>query len=102
MLWLWYELSGSSEALILGHKWSGGSRREEALRAFIADRTALLTKLCTDHLMWLQSLERCGRDASLAATWIDGEGQDHVVAINRAFLQAHRHIIRPVMADLYD
>jgi hypothetical protein len=54
-----------------------------ALRAFVADRTALLNKLCTDHLIWLQSLERFGRDASLAATWIDGEGQETKVVKNR-------------------
>ena len=30
-----------------------------------------------------QPLEQFGRDASLAATWVDHERQDHVVAINR-------------------
>jgi hypothetical protein len=67
---------------------------------YIADRAHLLNKALVDHMVWRQSLEQFGRDASLAATWIDHEGQDHVVAINRPYLEAHLKIVRSLMNDL--
>jgi hypothetical protein len=62
---------------------------EDDVRDFIQNRAHLLNKALVDHTVWRQSLEQFGRDASLAATWVDHEGQDHVVAINRAYLEAH-------------
>jgi hypothetical protein len=73
---------------------------EDDIRDFIQDRAHLLNKALVDHTVWRQSLEQFGRDASLAATWIDHEGQDHVVAINRAYLKAHLKIVRSLMNDL--
>jgi len=67
---------------------------------FIQDRAHLLNKALVDHSVWRQSLEQFGRDASLAATWVDHEGQAHVMAINRAYLKAHLTIIRSLMNDL--
>ena len=72
----------------------------EDMPDYIADRASLLNKVFTDHVIWAQSLEAFGRDSSLAATWIDHEGQDHVVAINRVYLEAHRNIVRSLLADL--
>ncbi len=72
----------------------------EDLQDYIQDRAHLLNKALLDHMVWRQSLEQFGRDASLAATWIDHEGQDHVVAINRAYLSAHLKIVRSLMNDL--
>jgi hypothetical protein len=72
----------------------------EEMLGYIEDRDSLLNKVFTDHLIWEQSLEQFGRDASLAATRIDHEGQDHVVAINRAYLKAHLTIVRSLMNDL--
>jgi hypothetical protein len=72
----------------------------EDMHDYIADRASLLNKVFTDHVIWEQSLEAFGRDASLAATWIDHQGQDHVVAINRAYLKAHLTIVRSLMNDL--
>jgi hypothetical protein len=83
----------------LGNRW-GADQDNEEVRAYIADRAHLLNRLCTDHVLWRQSLESCGRNASLAATWVDADGQEHTVAINGPFLDAHRHIIRSVMRDL--
>lgn len=64
------------------------------------NRATLLNTLMLDHLVWVQSLGQFGKDASLAATWIDGNGQEHVTAINQAFLDAHLRIVRSVMHDL--
>jgi hypothetical protein len=72
----------------------------EDIQSYIEDRAHLLNKALVDHTVWRQSLEQFGRDASLAATWIDHEGQDHVAAINRAYLQAHLTIVRSLMNDL--
>jgi len=68
--------------------------------AYRANRASLLNKTMLDHLVWVQSLEQFGKDSSLAATWIDGEGRDQVTAINQAFLTAHLRILRSVMHDL--
>ena len=73
---------------------------EDDLQHFIHDRAHLLNKVLSDHTVWRQSLEQFGKDASLAATWVDHEGQDHVVAINRAYLKAHLTIVRSLMNDL--
>jgi hypothetical protein len=73
---------------------------EGDLQGFIADRAHLLNKALVDHIVWRQSLDQFGRDASLAATWIDHEGKDHVVAINRTYLQSHLKIVRSLMNDL--
>ena len=73
---------------------------EDDLQGFIEDRAHVLNKVLVDHIVWRQSLEQFGRDASLAATWIDHEGQDQVVAINRAYLKAHLKIVRSLMNDL--
>ena len=73
---------------------------EDDVRGYIEDRAHLLNKALVDHIVWRQSLEQFGRDASLAATWVDHEGQDHVVAINRAYLKAHLKIVRSLMNDL--
>ena len=70
------------------------------LEAYVLDRAFLLNKAFTDHLVWEQSLRSFGRDASLAATWVDHEGQRHVVAINRAYLAAHRKIVLSLIGDL--
>jgi hypothetical protein len=72
----------------------------EDMQSYIEDRAHLLNKVLVDHTVWRQSLEQFGRDASLAATWVDHEGQDHVVAINRAYLKAHLTIVRSLMNDL--
>ena len=73
---------------------------EKDVQRFIEDRAHLLNKALVDHIVWRQSLEQFGRDASLAATWVDYEGQDHVVAINRAYLNSHLKIVRSLMNDL--
>ena len=73
---------------------------EKDVQRFIEDRAHLLNKALVDHIVWRQSLEQHGRDASLAATWVDYEGQDHVVAINRAYLNSHLKIVRSLMNDL--
>ena len=73
---------------------------EDDIQEFIEDRAQVLNKALVDHIVWRQSLEQFGRDASLAATWIDNEGQDHVVAINRAYLKSHLKIVRSLMNDL--
>jgi hypothetical protein len=72
----------------------------EKMPDYIRDRAHLLNKALVDHMVWRQSLEQFGRDASLTATWIDHEGQDHVVAINRAYLNAHLQIVRSLINDL--
>ena len=77
-----------------------GELGEDDVRDFIQNRAHLLNKALVDHTVWRQSLEQFGRNASLAATWIDHEGQDHVAAINRAYLQAHLTIVRSLMNDL--
>ena len=77
-----------------------GEPGEDDLQDFIQNRAHLLNKVLSDHTVWRQSLEQFGRDASLAATWIDHEGHDHVVAINRAYLNAHLKIVRSLMNDL--
>jgi hypothetical protein len=68
--------------------------------AYRENRATLLNKVMLDHLLWVQSLDQFGKDSSLAATWIDGDGQDHVTAINNAFLTAHLRILRSIMHDL--
>lgn len=73
---------------------------EDDLQDFIQNRAHLLNKVLSDHTVWRQSLEQFGKDASLAATWVDHEGQDHVVAISRAYLKAHLTIVRSLMNDL--
>jgi hypothetical protein len=73
---------------------------EDDLQGFIEDRAHVLNKALVDHIVWRQSLAQFGRDASLAATWIDHEGQDHVVAISRAYLKSHLKIVRSLMNDL--
>jgi hypothetical protein len=77
-----------------------GAPDEDDVRDFIQDRAHLLNKALVDHIVWRQSLEQFGHDASLAATWIDHEGQDHVVAINSIYLQSHLKIVRSLMNDL--
>jgi hypothetical protein len=77
-----------------------GQPAEADVQEFIQNRAHLLNKALVDHTVWRQSLEQFGRDASLAATWVDHEGQDHVVAINRAYLNAHLKIVRSLMNDL--
>jgi hypothetical protein len=72
----------------------------EDMHDYIENRPFLLNKVFTDHVIWEQSLEAFGRDASLAATWIDHQGEDHVFAINRVFLDAHFKIVRSLLADL--
>lgn len=73
---------------------------EGDVQDFIDNRAYLLNKVLVDHIVWRQSLEQFGREASLAATWIDFEGQDHVFAINRPYLEAHLKIVRSLMNDL--
>jgi hypothetical protein len=68
--------------------------------AYRENRAALLDKLMLDHLLWVQSLEQSSTDSSLAATWTDGDGRDHITAIDQAFLAAHLRILRSVMHDL--
>ena len=68
--------------------------------AYRENRAALMNKLMLDHVLWVQSLEHSSKVSSLTATWIDGDGQDHVTAINQAFLTAHLRILRSVMRDL--
>jgi hypothetical protein len=72
----------------------------EDMQDYIEDRASLLNKAFTDHVIWEQSLEAFGRDASLAATWIDHQGEEHVFAINRVYLDAHFKIVRSLLADL--
>jgi hypothetical protein len=91
-------LSGSG-LMVLGNQW-GAEQNNPALRAYIADRAHLLNKLCTDHILWLQSLDAFGRNASLAATWVDVYGREQTVAINWPYLDAHRKNIRSLMHDL--
>jgi hypothetical protein len=86
--------------VMIGRWREDGAPDEDDVRDFIADRAQLLNKVLVDHIVWRQSLEQFGRDASLAATWIDHEGQDHVVAINRPYLKAHLNIVRSLMNDL--
>ena len=75
-------------------------RGSEDIQHFVANRAFLLNKAFTDHVIWEQSLEAFGRDASLAATWIDHDGQEHIFAINRVYLDAHFKIVRSLLADL--
>jgi hypothetical protein len=70
------------------------------MQDYIADRASLLNKIFTDHVIWEQSLGAFGKDASLAATWIDHQGEEHVFAINRVYLDAHFKIVRSLLADL--
>jgi hypothetical protein len=72
----------------------------EEMHDYIADRASLLNKVFTDHVLWEQSLEAFGRDASLAATWVDYQGEEHIFAINRVYLDAHFKIVRSLLADL--
>ena len=72
----------------------------EHMHDYVADRASLLNKVFTDHMIWEQSLGAFGRDASLAATWIDHLGQEHTFAINRVYLDAHFKIVRSLLADL--
>jgi hypothetical protein len=72
----------------------------EHMQHYIEDRASLLNRTFTDQVIWEQSLESFGRDASLAATWIDHQGEGHVFAINRVFLNAHFKIVRSLLADL--
>jgi hypothetical protein len=72
----------------------------EDIQGYIEDRASLLNKAFTDHVIWEQSLEAFGRDASLAATWIDHQGEEHVFAINRVYLDTHFKIVRSLLADL--
>jgi len=72
----------------------------EDVQSYIADRASLLNKVFTDSVIWQQSLQAFGRDASLAATWIDHDGEEHVFAINRVYLQAHLKIVRSLINDL--
>jgi hypothetical protein len=68
--------------------------------AYLENRVSFLHKVLTDQLVWEQSLRTFAKDASLAATWIDHQGMAHTVAINRAYLDAHFRIVRPLLADL--
>jgi len=70
------------------------------IRTYIENRASLLNKVFTDSVIWEQSLQAFGKDASLAATWIDHEGEEHVFAINRVYLKAHLAIIRSLINDL--
>ena len=70
------------------------------LHDYIEDRASLLNKVFTDHVIWEQSREAFGRDASLAATWIDHQGEEHVFAINWVYLDAHFKIVHSLLADL--
>ena len=72
----------------------------EDIQNYIDDRASLLNKVFTDHVIWEQSLAAFGRDASLAATWVDHQGEEHVYAINRVYLDAHFRIVRSLLADL--
>jgi hypothetical protein len=72
----------------------------EDMQDYIEDRASLLNKAFTDHVIWEQSLEAFGREASLAATGIDHQGEGHVFAINQVFLDAHFKILRSLLADL--
>ena len=72
----------------------------DEMQGFIENRASLLNKVFTDHVIWEQSLQAFGKDASLAATWIDHTGEEHVFAINRVYLQAHLKIVRSLMNDL--
>ena len=72
----------------------------EDIPDYIEDRASLLNKVFTDHVIWEQSLAAFGRDASLAATWVDHQGEEHVFAINRVYLDAHLKIVRSLLADL--
>jgi hypothetical protein len=69
-------------------------------RDYIVDRAQLLNRVFTDQVLWEQSLAAFAEGASLSATWVDGCGQQHVVAINRAFLDAHARIVRSLWLDL--
>ena len=51
----------------------------EDMQDYIEGRASLLNKVFTDHVIWEQSLEAFGRDTSLAATWIDHQGEEHVL-----------------------
>jgi hypothetical protein len=85
---------------MIGRWRKDGEPGEDDVQDFIQNRATLLNKALVDHTVWRQSLEQFGHDASLAATWVDHEGQDHVVAINRSYLKAHLTIVRSLMNDL--
>lgn len=86
--------------MLIGQRSDADDRRGEPLKAYVVYRAALLDKLCADHALWVTSLHTFERDASLAATWVNGAGEEQTVAINWAYLAAHRGIIRGVMDDL--
>ena len=68
--------------------------------AYVVDRAQLLNRVFTDQVLWEQSLAAFAEDASLSATWVDGCGETHVFAIDRAFLDAHARIVRSLWLDL--
>jgi hypothetical protein len=78
--------------------WDSAAEKDWLLQ----NRTSVLHKLVTDHMIWVQSLAQFDKDVSLAATWVDSAGDEQVTAINRAFLQVHMRILRSVMRDLID
>jgi hypothetical protein len=69
-------------------------------RTYIVDRAQLLNRVFTDQVLWEQSLAAFAEDGRLSATWIDGCGETQVVAIDRAFLDAHARIVRSLWLDL--
>jgi hypothetical protein len=72
----------------------------EENQGYIEDRASLLNRVFTDQMVWEQSLQAFGKDASLTATWVDHKGEVHVFAINRVYLKAHLKIVRSLMNDL--
>ena len=70
--------------------------------AYLRNRADLLSKILINHVVWAHSLERFPVEASLAARWTDVDGREQVAVINALWLQAHRHVVRSLVADLLD
>ena len=70
--------------------------------AYLRHRADLLSKILINHVAWAHSLERFPVEASLAARWMDVDGREQVAVINTVWLQAHRRVLRSVVADLLD
>ncbi len=76
--------------------WDGRIDRD----AYLANRIAFLANALMDHTAWKRALDAAGGDASLAVSWVDGDGRRHVAAVDRAFLRTHLKIVRSLMSDL--
>jgi hypothetical protein len=61
-----------------------------------------VVKAYADHVAWDAAMKTAPTRERLVQTWVDSDGGNHTMTIDRAYLAIHWRIIRSLILDLAD